>query len=45
MTADPAWDDDLDVLPEATREDTDAGWGEAGTSNDERLEQDRPPHW
>jgi hypothetical protein len=33
------------VLPEQSREDTDAGWGEYPVTNDERLGQDRPPHW
>jgi hypothetical protein len=37
------------VLPEQSREDTDAGWGEYQATDDERtnerLYQDRPPHW
>jgi hypothetical protein len=33
------------VLPEQSREDTDAGWGEYPVAGDERLYQDRPPHW
>lgn len=33
------------VLPEQSREDTDAGWGEYPVTDDERLDQDRPPHW
>jgi hypothetical protein len=33
------------VLPEQTRDDTDEGWGEHPSSNDERLLADRPPHW
>jgi hypothetical protein len=37
--------DDDPVLPETTRDDTDAGWGEPALSNDERLLADRPPHW
>lgn len=38
--------DDLPVLPDQTRDDTDAGWGERGhDSNDDRLIADRPPHW
>ena len=33
-------------LPEQSREDTDAGWGEpAEPDDDERLYRDRPPHW
>ncbi len=38
--------DDEPVLPEQSREDTDAGWGEpSGTDDDERFYRDRPPHW
>jgi hypothetical protein len=33
------------VLPEQSREDTDVGWGEYPVAGDERLYQDRPPHW
>ena len=37
--------DDDPVLPEATTDDTDRGWGERPGSNDDRLLEDRPPHW
>jgi len=37
--------DDGPVLPDQTRDDTDAGWGEHTRSNDDRLREDRPPHW
>ena len=33
------------VLPEQSREDTDAAWGEYQVASDERLYRDRPPHW
>lgn len=33
------------VLPEQSREDTDAAWGEYPESADDRLYRDRPPHW
>jgi hypothetical protein len=33
------------LLPEQTRDDTERGWGEADVSNDDRLLEDRPPHW
>jgi len=33
------------VLPEQSREDTDAGWGEYPEQADDRLYRDRPPHW
>lgn len=40
-------DDDAPLLPEQTRDDTDHGWGDRDRdgANDERLLQDRPPHW
>ena len=38
--------DDGPVLPDQSREDTDAGWGEhPEPDDDERLYRDRPPHW
>ena len=33
------------ALPEQSREDTDAGWGEYHEQADDRLYRDRPPHW
>ena len=43
------WDDDRDeVLPEQTSDDTDRGWGERTDdelSDDERLINEKPPHW
>jgi hypothetical protein len=33
------------LLPEQTRDDTERGWGETELSNDDRLLEDRPPHW
>jgi len=33
------------VLPEQSREDTDAGWGEYQERDEDRLYRDRPPHW
>lgn len=33
------------VLPDQTRDDTERGWGERSYDNDERLLEDRPPHW
>jgi hypothetical protein len=34
------------VLPDQTRDDTDAGWGESevGDDDDRRLIEDLPPH-
>ena len=37
------WDGQL--LPQSTRDDTDAGWGEPRYDNDARLLAERPPHW
>jgi hypothetical protein len=37
--------DDAPVVPEQTGDDTDRGWGERADSNDDRLLEDRPPHW
>ena len=45
-SAGPPDRDDDPVLPVASREDTDDGWGEpAEPDDDERLCRDRPPHW
>ena len=33
------------VLPDSTRDDTDAGWGERPRDNAEWLRGERPPHW
>ncbi len=33
------------LLPEQSREDTDAAWGDYPERDDERLYRDRPPHW
>ena len=38
-------DDDLEILPDQTRDDTDRGWGDVDASNDDRLLEDKPPHW
>ncbi|MBN1172336.1 MAG: hypothetical protein JXA67_09190 [Micromonosporaceae bacterium] len=37
--------EDLVILPDTTADDTDAGWGERASSNDDRLLEERPPHW
>jgi hypothetical protein len=37
--------DDEPLLPTSTRDDTDEGWGESARRNDERLFEERPPHW
>jgi len=33
------------LLPEQSREDTDAGWGDYPERDDDWLRRDRPPHW
>jgi hypothetical protein len=43
---DPAKVDDKPVLPVKSVDETSVGWGEAPEPDDEeRLRQDRPPHW
>jgi hypothetical protein len=37
--------EELEILPDQTTDDTDAGWGEHGRANDEYLLAERPPHW
>ena len=43
--------DELDILPDNTRDDTDSGWGEQRSRaararlDEQRLLDDRPPHW
>lgn len=38
--------DDRPVLPLQSQDETDVGWGEQPEQDDdERLRQDRPPHW
>ena len=34
-----------DPLDQQSSDDTDRGWGEPTDSNDDRLLEDRPPHW
>ena len=42
----PPAPDDGPVLPDQSREDTDAGWGERPEpDDDEWLSRERPPHW
>jgi hypothetical protein len=38
-------DEELPVLPDQTRDDTERGWGERTGDNDDRLLAERPPHW
>jgi hypothetical protein len=38
-------DDEPPLLSDRSRDDTDTGWGERSWSNDDRLREDRPPHW
>ena len=38
--------DDKPLLPEQSQDETGAGWGEAPEpDDDDRLRQERPPHW
>ena len=39
-------DDELDVLPDQTSDESDTGWGEWRVPDeDARLLEERPPHW
>lgn len=40
-----AWDDDFVVLPDTTTDETGPGWGDDDAPNDDRLIEERPPHW
>ena len=33
------------ILPDESVDETEEGWNEESDSNDERLLEDRPPHW
>ena len=37
--------DEAPLLPEQTRDDLVHGWGDRAGANDDRLLEDRPPHW
>ena len=37
--------EDPPILPDETVDETEEGWNEESDSNDERLIEDRPPHW
>ena len=39
------WDDEFVVLPDITTDERDVGWGDESDGNDQRLQDDRPPHW
>ncbi|WP_199485210.1 hypothetical protein [Actinomadura craniellae] len=40
-------DDEFEILPDQTGDDTDTGWGEwrSTESDDAHLLEERPPHW
>lgn len=33
------------AVPLRAADDSDVGWGERDDANDDRLRQDKPPHW
>jgi hypothetical protein len=33
------------LIPNRSLDDSDFGWGDPGDSNDDRLVDERPPHW
>lgn len=37
--------EDPPILPDEMVDETEEGWNEESDSNDERLLDDRPPHW
>ena len=37
--------EELVILPDQTADDTDEDWGERVRDNDDRLRDERPPHW
>ncbi|MCW2898117.1 MAG: hypothetical protein JWO67_382 [Streptosporangiaceae bacterium] len=39
--------EDMEILPDQTRDDTDEGWGDWRESGDDdsHLIEERPPHW
>jgi hypothetical protein len=41
----PGRPDDEPVVPERSGDDTDRGWGDEHTDDDERITRERPPHW
>lgn len=45
MTNGPEWDDELLVLPDTTSDESPRSWGDGDESNDDRLLEERPPHW
>ncbi|WP_166347302.1 hypothetical protein [Phytoactinopolyspora limicola] len=45
MSTPSGWEDDFDVLPDVTEDESPGGWGDDDTSNDQRLLDERPPHW
>jgi hypothetical protein len=39
-------DEEVEILPDQTRDDTDQGWGDwRGSDGDTRYLEERPPHW
>lgn len=39
------WEDDFDVVPDTTDDESPRGWNDTDSSNDQRLLDERPPHW
>ncbi|MFD0775023.1 hypothetical protein ACFQZ2_13880 [Streptomonospora algeriensis] len=38
-------EDELEILPDTTRDEHGPGWGDGPDDNTERLLEERPPHW
>ncbi|WP_165367652.1 hypothetical protein [Phytoactinopolyspora endophytica] len=45
MSTPNGWEDDLEILPDTTEDESSHGWGDEDSSNDRRLLDERPPHW
>lgn len=44
--ASSGWEDEWEVLPDVTGDESARGWGDdLDDSNDRRLLDERPPHW
>lgn len=39
------WEDDFEVLPDTTSDESGEGWGDAVESDEDRLADELPPHW
>ncbi|WP_174255929.1 hypothetical protein [Phytoactinopolyspora mesophila] len=45
MSTPTGWEEDFVVLPDVTADESNRAWGDDDASNDQRLLDERPPHW